>query len=275
MRFANFEALARVSGANKLSMNLPLLFLRFFTLLFLIFALSGPIFWYDGEGGTFNYVIALDASGSMLANDFDPNRLEAAKNAALAFIDRVPADSKVGLMSFSGTTFVKHELSDDTDAVRESMNSVEIEFASGTAVGDAIISAVNLLISEEEGRSVILLTDGQSNVGTYVEKAINYANEKFVTVNTIGMATSEGGQLPDIEAVSTLDEDSLVSIARNTGGSFYKAENNDQLQSAYAEIARTSTKKLPVKLTLWLIILTFITLSVEWVIVNTKFRSVP
>jgi Ca-activated chloride channel family protein len=256
-------------------MNLPLLFLRLFTLLFLIFALSNPIIWYIGRGGDFNYVIAIDISGSMLADDFSPNRLEAAKNAAIEFVDNVPNDSKLAAMGFSGTPFIIETLTDDFDKIKEAVNSMDVEFSSGTAVGDAIMAASNILMEEEKGRVVVLLTDGQSNVGTIVEKSINYANDRYVTINSIGMATSEGGRLQGIEALSILDEDTLRKISENTGGDFYKAADNTQLIAAYKDIAKTSSKKLPVKLTLWLIILTFLTLSIEWVIVNTKFRSVP
>ncbi len=280
MQFSNFEALARVTGGNRLSMNLPILFLRFFVLLSLIFALSGPIFWYTGEGGEFNFVITIDSSGSMMADDFQPNRLEAAKKAAIEFVDSVPDQSKVALLSFSGTSFVKSSLTDKFEELKEKIQEVRVEYSSGTAVGDAIISSSNILLEEEagvgdRGRVVVLLTDGQSNVGTVIEKAINYANDKFVTVNTIGLATQEGGKFEGIEAISKLDSDSLSSIARNTGGNFYRAESNDELVAAYREIAKTSKKKMPVKLALWLIILTFIALAIEWMIVNTKFRSVP
>lgn len=275
IKFANFEALARVSGAYKLSMNLPLLFLRFFTLLFLIIALAQPILWYMGEGGIFNYVIAIDASGSMLADDFSPNRLEAAKQAALDFVESVPKDSKIALMSFSGTSYIKEPLTNDFKKVQDGIGGIRIEYASGTAIGDAIISASNILLEEEQGRVIILLTDGQSNVGTVVEKAINYANGKFVTVNTIGMGTEEGGRFDDIEAVSKLDTDMLKLVSSNTGGKFYMPRDNNELSAAYKEIAQTSKKKMPIKLSLWFIILTFITLSTEWIIVNTKFRAVP
>lgn len=276
MKFANFEALARVTGGNRLSMNLPLLFLRFFTLIFLIFALAGPIIWYMGQGGPFNFVIAIDVSGSMLADDFSPNRLDAAKAAAVEFIERVPKDSRIGLMSFSGTPFIKSSLTDDFEKIKELLlGEIGVEYSSGTSIGDAIMAASNILIEEEKGRVVILLTDGQSNVGTVIEKTINYANDRYVTVNTIGMGTEEGGKFIGIDAVSVLDDELLMYVAKNTGGTFYRAENNKELVAAYAEIAQTSNKKLPLKLTIWLIIMTFLTLSIEWVFVNTMFRSVP
>jgi Ca-activated chloride channel family protein len=275
IKFANYEALARVTGGHRLSMNLPLLFLRFFTLFFLIIALSGPILWYLGMGGEFNFVLAIDSSGSMLADDFAPNRLEAAKSAAIEFVDKVPRGSKLALMSFSGTSLIKESLTEDFEKVKEAISGIKVEYSSGTAVGDAIMAASNILMEEEKGRVIVLLTDGQSNVGTVIEKAINYANDRYVTVNSIGMGTETGGKFQGIEAISVLDEDTLRLISSNTGGNFYKAADNNELLAAYRDIAKTSKKKMPVKLAIWLIILTFITLAIEWIIVNTKFRSVP
>ncbi len=276
IRFANFEALSRISGGYKLSLNLPLLFIRFCTLLFLILALSGPIFWYRGQAGDFSYALAIDVSGSMLADDFTPNRLSAAKKAGLSFIDHVPLTSRIAILTFSGTQFFLQTLTEDKEDAAAAMDKVKIEHASGTAVGDAIIAASNVLMEEKErGRVIILLSDGQSNTGTVLEDAINYANDQFVTVNTIGMGTEEGGKVADTQAISTLDTDSLGIIAAATGGKFYRATTPDELTAAYNEIAKTSTKKIPVRLSLWLIMLTFIALSLEWIIVNTRFRSVP
>jgi Ca-activated chloride channel homolog len=275
IKFSNFEALSRVSGGSRLSMNLPLLFLRFFTLFFLIFALSGPIVWYTGIGGDFNFVISIDSSGSMLANDFLPNRLEAAKSAAVQFVDNVPIGSKIAVMSFAGTQFIKQPLIDDFNKIKDNLKDIKVEYSSGTAIGDAIIAGSNILVEEDKGRVIVLLTDGQSNVGTVIEKAINYANDKYVTVNTIGMATNEGGKFPGIEAISILDEATLKLISSNTGGKFYKAQSNEELVAAYREIAKSSQKKMPLNLVPWLIAFTFLTLSIEWIIVNTKFRSVP
>ncbi|MDO8481264.1 MAG: VWA domain-containing protein [Nanoarchaeota archaeon] len=275
LKFANFEALARVTGGSKLSLNLPLLFLRFSTLFFLIFALSGPILWYEGQGSNANFLIAIDNSGSMLGNDFQPNRMEAAKSAATQLVNNVPEDATVGLMTFAGTPLVKQTLTADREIVRQKIAELKIDFSSGTAVGDGIIAGTNLLLQRPEGRVLVLLTDGQSNVGTLLPQAINYANEYKVTVHTIGVATPEGGSFTGVGTLSKLDEDGMKLIAANTGGKFYKAQTNEQLAMAYRDIAFTSTRKLPVQLAFWLIMLCFTTLSIEWVFVNTKFRSIP
>jgi Ca-activated chloride channel family protein len=275
IKFANFEALARVTGGNKLSMNLPLLFLRFFTLLFLILSLSSPILWFDGEGGNYDFMVAIDSSGSMLADDFPPNRLQAAKDAAINFVDQVPPNTRIALMSFSGTQFIKQILTKDFDKVKNSIDEITVEFSSGTAIGDAVVSGVNQLLEEERTRVIILLTDGQSNVGTVLEKAINYANENYVTVHTIGIGTDEGGNFQGISALSKVNDVSLSGIAENTGGKFYKVGNIQELNEAYKEISEISKIKMPLPLSFVLIMLTFLTLSIEWVLVNTKFRSVP
>jgi Ca-activated chloride channel family protein len=275
IKFSNFEALERVTGGLNISMNLPLLLLRLFTLLFLIFALSSPILWYIGKGSNFSFLVAIDSSGSMLADDFSPNRLEAAKESALQFADALPKNSQLAVMGFAGVAFMKQSLTEDINKVKDAISAIKIERSSGTAIGDAIVTGSGIFEANEKGKVIVLLTDGQSNVGTTIEEAIRYANEKFINIYTIGIGTEEGGRFAGIEAISKLDEDSLKSISQNTGGKFYKAQNNQEILQAYNEIARTTDKKIPLKLSLWLIILTFVTLSIEWIIVNTKFRSIP
>jgi Ca-activated chloride channel family protein len=279
MNFANFEAIKRVGtglkGGRILSRNIVLLVMRLFTLLFLIFALAGTVLWYYGKSSDFDFVLAIDASGSMLADDFIPNRLEAAKKAALSFMDEIPRRAKVAVISFAGTTFVKQRLTEDFFKVKEAINSMEIEFASGTAIGDAIISSANQFEEGERAKVVVLLTDGQSNVGTLPEEAIQYANDNHVTVNTIGVATEKGGEFAEIDIISRLDEDTLKSIAANTGGKYYKAENVEELSKAYKEIATTAEKKVPVKLTMPFMLIAFLLIFVEWILINTRYRTIP
>lgn len=279
MNFANFDAIKRVGtglkGGRVLSKNMVLLVIRLFTLLLLVFALAGTILWYQGKSSDFDFVLAIDASGSMLADDFTPNRLEAAKKAAFSFMDEIPRRAKVAVISFGGTTFVKQRLTEDFLKVKEAINSMEIEFASGTAIGDAIISSANQFEEGERAKVVVLLTDGQSNVGTLPEEAIKYANDNHVTVNTIGVATETGGEFEEIDIISRLDEYTLESIATNTGGKYYKAENVQGLSEAYTEIATTAEKKIPVKLTMPFMLIAFLLVFVEWILINTKYRTIP
>jgi Ca-activated chloride channel family protein len=277
--FANFEAIRRVGGGflsgSIVTKNLLFLVMRCFTLLFLVFSLAGTVVWYEGRSSAVDFVLAIDASGSMLADDFQPNRLEAAKESALLFLNDVPPHSKVGLVSFSGTTFVKQRLTDDPESLRSSIRALNIEFASGTAVGDAVISASNLFEDSEDARVVVLLTDGQSNVGVLPEEAVRYATKNHISVYTLGAATEEGGRFKDIDAVSRLDEPTLQSIADGTGGRYYKVGNADQLATAFKEIATSTTKKIPLRASGPLLVAALVLLFVEWLMLNTRYRTIP
>lgn len=219
-----------------------LLILQIITLLLLVFAIAGTTLWYEGVSSDYDFVIAIDASGSMLANDFSPNRLEAAKESAIRFIENIKKKTNVGVLSFSGTGFIKQEMTDNKADVINSIYSIDIEFAGGTALGDAIITGTNMFHKSDKAAVIILLTDGQSNVGVPVDEAIAYANKQHVTVHTIGVATSEGGSLAGIPSLSRLDEEELKKIAETTGGKFFKVDSKEKIDAAYSEI-NTATKE--------------------------------
>jgi len=110
----------------------------------------------------------IDASGSMLADDYTPNRLEAAKKSAIEFVDSLNRGTKVGIISFAGTSFLLQSLTEDVFQVKEAINKISSIKAGGTAIGDSLVLAVNTFkISENlnKGKSIVLLTDGRNNVG--------------------------------------------------------------------------------------------------------------
>jgi Ca-activated chloride channel family protein len=277
--FANFEAIKRVGGGflygSILTKNVIFLSLRSATLILLVLSLSGTTIWYIGQGSDFDFVIALDASGSMLADDFTPNRLEAAKDAALLFVDTVSKHSTIGVISFSGTSFIKQRLSSEADLVRKAIQSIEAEFASGTAIGDAIVSSSNMFEVGDRAKVVILLTDGRSNVGILPVEAIEYANKHKITVYTLGVATSHGGAFEEIKVISRIDEDTLQQIADNTGGAYYRVGNKQDLALAFEEIAVKTEKKIPLRLSFHFLLVALLILFVEWTLLNTRYRTIP
>ena len=277
MRFANFEAISRVTGGQALSRNISLLFIRMFTLLFLILSAAGTILWYKGQSSDYNYVLAIDASGSMLANDIEPDRLEAAKDAAVLFVDNLKSRAKIGVVSFSGVGSVEQKLIEDYAVTKEAIRNIQIKTIHGTAIGDALVSSSNLLVTEEKAKLIILLTDGRENIASEEEinKVIDYLKENHITVNTIGVGTSEGGMLPGIEMISTLDEPMLMNIAESTGGKYYRAEKKDELENIYKAIATSTEANLPVNLSIPFMLAALALLFLEWGLINTKYRTIP
>ena len=278
IKFANFEALERVTGGVILSRNIYLLCLRLLGLLFLTFSLAGATIWYLGQTDVSDYVLAIDSSGSMLANDFKPNRLEASKEAAIAFIDNLESESQIGVVSFSGAGLVESALTKDRRKIKQAIESIEISSLHGTAIGDALKVSSNVLLSSDKSRILILLTDGQENVASQDEliKIIDFINNKQITVNTIAVATESGGSLPGLTSISTLDDKNLKFIAESTGGSYIHSESKDELINAYQSFNYESLEsKIPIYMRLPFILITLVMLFVEWILVNTKYRTIP
>lgn len=283
LKFANFDAIARVLEGHKLikpffgfkNKDLFLLIIRLFTLLFLTLALAGTILWYKGQSSTFDFVLAIDASSSMLADDFTPNRFNAAKSAALLFVDSLTGDAKIGVVSFAGSSFVDLKPTNDILAIKQAIADVSIKAASGTDLGQAIITSTNLLSDQKRAKSIILLTDGQSNVGIPVEEGISYANKYGIAVNTVGIGTEAGGRLYGINFTTKLDESMLQRIALNTGGKFYRAKNESELSEAYKEIATSNEEKLSLDISWFSMLLVFSFLFLEWGLINTRYRTIP
>lgn len=274
LKFSSFEAIEKISGRASAPKDLFILFLRILILFVLVFSISGAVIWYYGEASDSDFVIALDASSSMLASDYSPNRLEAAKSAALAFVDSAPPGARIGVISFSGSTYIKHKLSDDQSKVRDSIRSIEVEYMGGTAIGEAIITSCNLLLSGERGRVIILLTDGQNNVGINPADAVSYANENLVTIYTIGIGTKTGGKVAGMDMISKIDEETLEDIAKNTGGKYFHAESLSSLVNSFKEIAKTGKKKISIALTPYLLFILVALLFLDWGVYGIKYLPI-
>jgi Ca-activated chloride channel family protein len=275
LKFANFPAIERVTGKKILSKNYALLVLRIITLCLVIFSISGCVLVYEGKASNFDIVLAIDSSGSMLAEDYKPNRIEVAKEAALGFLNYTPENSRIGVISFSGVPFIKQRLTSDMKAVEKAINNISVEPIGGTAIGSAIITATNLLIESEKTRLIILLTDGQNNVGPSIEEAIRFANENNVNIYAIGVATKEGGLYPNLSFVSKLDSETLKKIAEGTNGKYYEAKNETAIFEIYQEIATSTIQKISLNLSPILMLAALILLFIEWGLLNTKYRTIP
>ena len=274
LKFANFDAIARVTGEEILTKNIALLFTRTAALFFITLALAGTVIWYFGETSEASFIIAIDSSVSMSATDFLPSRIEAAKESAVKFVESVGTDTKIGVISFSGISFIEQDLSDDYKKVKDVIKDIKISTYGGTDLGEAIISATNVLLRDTKPRVMILLTDGRSNIGVPLEDAVSYANENKVTIHTIGIGTLEGGKFAG-EGVSRLDEESLSAIAINTDGNYYQASDIKTLEDAYIKIARISRQKVSLDASAIFMVVALLILFTEWALMNTKYRILP
>lgn len=277
LMFSNFEAAARVFEPVMIPSYPLQLTLRIMILLCLIFSAAGINLWYVGPSTDVNFALAIDSSSSMSAEDLKPSRIEVAKTFASEFVDSLPITSKVAVASFAGTGFVEQTLTSDHGKAKESINKIELRPVGGTDIGSAIVTSANLLLTEEnKSKSIILLTDGQSTVGMPVLSAVNYAKSLFITVNTVGIGTSEGGGFFGEEDSSTqLDKTTLEEIANNTGGNYYKVVTQEELKKVYQEISNEVYKNVKITLTPYLISIVLMLLIINWLLAFTRFSSLP
>ncbi len=275
MMFANYKAMEEVFGTKILSKNFPLLILRVLTLLFLIFAVSGTIFIYEGPVTDFDFALAIDASASMLAQDYEPDRISAAKDAAQMFVDIVPEGTNVGILSFSGTGFINQELTDNKEDISNSIASVETMIVGGTAIGEAIVSSTDMLLPGQKKKAIVLLTDGENNIGIPIDDALAYAKRFDVTVNTIAVGTEEGAVIGNTTFYVGVDIETLGRIANETHGSFFWARTDQELSDAFRAIATGSDQAIRVELTSYFMIIALLMFLGELVLVNTKYRTIP
>jgi len=283
LRFANFRALKRITGERLITRNYGLLWLRAFIVLFAVLAVSGATLWYEGRSSNNDFVIAVDTSASMTAQDVPPTRLEAAKGDAQLFIDALPGNSRVGVVSFSGVAFIVTAPVPDKGAAKEAVASLEPMEAGGTDIPGAIITSTNLLLDNEKGRSIILITDGSNTIESFLDKSLQrsiaYAQEHHVRVHTIGVGTDTGpiGYLPTYYNVSSVyNEQNLVGIANATKGTYARADNATDLLAAFQRITDdTSVQLIRKDLRAHFMVAALALLFIEWVLVNTRYRRIP
>lgn len=286
LKFSNFDVLMRASttprtisrayGGTMLSKDISILLLRFSTLTALIFAVAGTSILYSGRTTDVDYVLAIDTSNSMNAQDISPTRLIAAKEASKNFIDSVPFLTQIGVISFSGTTKIEQELTDRKDKADENINKLNTTIYGGTDLSGAIIAGTNLLSKSERHKSIVLFTDGQSNIGIPLLDALDFAKKESITVHTIGIGTREGGFVEGIpNAQFQLDEGMLMKISDYTGGKYFRAVDLKTLKNAYETISAVKIGNVRLKLAPYLLLIALILLFVEWGIVNIKYRTVP
>ena len=235
-------------GLKGVLRHLPFV-LRMAAVALLIVAVARPktssnITRTDSEG--IDIVLALDVSTSMLARDFTPDRIEAAKDIAIEFISQRPSD-RIGVVVFAGESYTQSPLTTDRATLINLIKEIECGLIDdGTAIGNGLANAVaRLKDSQAKSRVVILLTDGVNNRGeiapmTAAEIAATYG----VRVYTIGVGAMGEAPYPvmtpfgvrEMNVKVEIDEDLLRQIAEETGGQYFRATDNTKLMQIYGEI---------------------------------------
>lgn len=206
-------------------------------------------------------MLTMDVSTSMLARDFTPDRISAAKDIAIEFIAQRPSD-RMGIVVFAGESYTQCPLTTDRATLINLMKEVSTNLLEdGTAIGNGLATAVaRLKDSDAKSRVIILLTDGVNNSGEIApETAADIAKTYGIRVYTIGVGANGEAPYPvmtpwgvDIQKVKVeIDEQLLTNIANETGGRYFRATDNTKLAEIYSEIGkmektRTTIDSFPV-----------------------------
>lgn len=202
-------------------------------------------------------VMAIDVSGSMLAKDLKPNRMEALKEVAANFVEGRPND-RIGIVVYAAEAYTKTPVTSDKAIIEQAIKDIKYDnvIQDGTGIGMGLTTAVNRLKdSKAKSKVIILLTDGVNNAGFIEpETASQIAKEYGIKVYTIGIGTNgmaespydyapNGGFLFRMMPVE-IDVDLLKTIAKNTGGKYFRANNNSKLEAIYNEINKLETTEI-------------------------------
>ena len=202
-------------------------------------------------------VMAIDVSGSMLAKDLKPNRMEALKKVAENFVEGRPND-RIGIVVYASEAYTKTPVTSDKAIIQEAIQSIKYDnvLQDGTGIGMGLTTAVNRLKdSKAKSKVIILLTDGVNNAGFIEpETASQIALEYGIKVYTIGIGTNGNAMSPYAYAPNggflfrmmpvEIDVNLLQTIARNTGGKYFRASSNSKLESIYKEINKLETTEI-------------------------------
>ena len=258
IRLTTLTAIKQVSRSWRVKFRPVLTVLRMTALAALVIALARPQStsvneFIDSEG--IDIVLSIDVSGSMLAEDLQPNRIEAAKQVALDFVEQRPTD-RIGLVIFSGESFTLCPITIDHHVVQEQIANIKSGMlVDGTAIGMGLATGVDRLrATPGKSRVLVLLTDGVNNAG-HIDpvKALEIAKAYNVRVYTIGVGTRvapRGTQQSygiDQEMIAVqIDEALLQRIAKETGGKYFRATDNRSLAAIYTEINKLEKTRIDI-----------------------------
>ena len=268
---------------------------RVMAIALIIIAIARPqstLSWKDEESEGIDIVLALDISSSMLARDFTPDRMEAAKDLAIQFISGRRND-RIGLVVFSGESFTQCPLTTDHAVLINLFRDIKSGMIEdGTAIGMGLATSVSRLKdSDAKSKVIILLTDGVNNQGAIAPATAAELAQTFgIRVYTIGVGSEGTAPYPITTPFGTqirsipveIDEEILQEIAENTGGEYFRATDNNKLKQIYEQIDKLEKSKIEVKEFsqkdeefLFFVLIAALLLLSDMVLRNTLLRQIP
>lgn len=241
-------------------MHVPFI-LRIILLILVVIILARPQSkntWSNTDVEGIDMMLAVDVSTSMLAQDFKPNRVEALKEIAKRFMETRPNDN-IGLTVFAGEAYTQCPLTIDHSILMSLYETVDCQMAAngtledGTAIGDGIMnSLIRLRDSKAKSKVLILLTDGVNNRGNISPMtAAEIAKKNKVRIYTVGIGKNGMAMYPlptggTVMMPTEIDEKTMTDIAELTGGKYFRAKKNSELEEIYREIDKMERTKFNV-----------------------------
>jgi len=295
MQISTTEPFSKMPKSRKHYLFHFLFLLRILVVILLIVVIARPQLSNHFQTETtegIDIMLSLDISGTMLAEDLRPNRLEAAKNVATEFVSSRPNDN-IGLVVFAGESFTQCPLTNDHAVLVNLFQGVQYGMIEdGTAIGLGLANAVSRIKdSQAKSKVIILLTDGSNNAGDVAPlTAAEIAQSFGIRVYTIGVGTRGVAPYPVQTPVGIryqdlpvdIDEDMLREVASLTGGQYFRATDTNNLKSIYQEIDQLEKTKLSVRqyskkneVYLPFLLAAFFLLLAELVLRHTFLRRLP
>ena len=248
-------AVIRKSSSWKSTFRHAPFVIRLLAVCCIIMAMARPQTRNDEElknGQGIDIILCLDVSGSMLAQDFLPDRLEASKNMAAAFVDMRPTD-RIGVVIFSGESFTLVPLTTDKAVLKSQIFGINRGLLEdGTAIGDGLgVSVDRLKGVKTKSKVIILLTDGEDQGGRIDPLAGKELAKAYgIRVYTIGVGSEGYAPVPTADGTRqqkvNIDEKLLRMIATETGGLYFRARDNESLKNIYLEIDKLEKSRIEV-----------------------------
>jgi Ca-activated chloride channel family protein len=258
LKVSSLKSFQGINSWKNLFRHIPFV-CRLLAIAFIIIALARPQTKSDeqqAEGEGVDIVLCIDVSGSMTAQDFTPNRMEAAKAVAANFVEQRLTD-RIGIVIFSGESFTQCPLTTDKAVLKSAIENIRNGLLEdGTAIGDGLSTGIDRLrSSKSKSKVIILLTDGENNGGLIgPDNAKEIAKAFGVRVYTIGVGTEGYAPYPEKTELGvvmrqqkvTIDEKLLKAIAGETGGKYFRAKDNAGLENIYKEIDNLEKSKVEI-----------------------------
>jgi len=273
--FANFEALERFYGLEFFSKNFMALYMNLAVLFLVIMALAGLNITFTASTSAYSYVIMIDNSGSMATTDLEPNRFLVAKSAAKDFVNAMPLGVNIGVIGFSGEADVYQRITSDKLKVKLGIDNIEYGEVEGTNIYNALIAADRLFdnTEDEKFRSVVVISDGQVNVGE-APQILSFAERNEIVINTVGVGSPEGG-ISKYNTISKADIDFLKSLAFNTGGTFFRVEEIEDFEETFNLLVDRVDDDIEVDVSIYLLLFAVVLFTVNWILFNLRMKTLP